>query len=162
MEEASLNILIEICKRFNEKKVKYIVVGAFASILHGVEKISKQHRPTKDYDFLIEGSPENVRSIKSALKDLFKEIDELKDDEFKEYSTVQIVDEKKGFILDLIVKMWSIDYDIAVKDAVIIEIENVPIPVLSIDNLINMKKNSSRPQDKFDVYWLNQIKIKNP
>jgi len=140
MEEASLEILVEICKRFNEKKVKYLVAGAFASILHGVEEISKQHRPTKGYDFLIDGSPENVRSIKSALKDLFKKIDELKDDEFKEYSTIQIVEEEKGFILDLIVKIWDIDYETAIKDAVIIEIKNVCIPVLSIDSLINMKK----------------------
>jgi len=158
MEEAKLETFIEICQRFNQKAVKYVVCGAFASILHGVEKVSRQHRPTKDYDFLIEGSVENVRKIKEALRNLFDKIDELQDDEFKNYPTIQIVEEESGLVLDLIVKMWGIDYEVAIKDAVMIKFSGINIPVLNIDHLINMKKDSLRPQDKFDTYWLGQIK----
>ena len=131
---------------------------AFASILHGIEKVSRQHRPTKDYDFIIEESEENVGKIKEALKNLFDKIDELRDDEFRNYPTIQIVEEESGLVLDLIVKMWGIDYDVAIKDAVMIKMAGINIPVVNIDHLINMKKDSFRPQDKFDTYWLSQIK----
>lgn len=158
MEEAKLETFIEICQRFNQKGVKYVVCGAFASILHGIEKISRQHRPTKDYNFIIEENEENVRKIKEALRNLFDKIDELGDDEFKNYQTIQIVEEESGLVLDLIAEMWGIDYEIAIKDAVMIKIGGVNIPVLNIDHLINMKKDSPRPQDKFDIYWLTKIK----
>ena len=158
MEEANLETFIEICQRFNQKAVKYVVCGAFASILHGIEKVSRQHRPTKDYDFIIEESEENVGKIKEALKNLFDKIDELRDDEFRNYPTIQIVEEESGLVLDLIVKMWGIDYDVAIKDAVMIKMAGINIPVVNIDHLINMKKDSFRPQDKFDTYWLSQLK----
>jgi len=158
MEEAKLETFVEICQRFNQRNVKYVVCGAFACILHGIENVSSQHRPTKDYDFIIEGGEENVRRIKDALKNLFDKIDELRDDEFKDYPTIQIVEEESGLVLDLIVKMWGIDYEIAIRDAVMIKVEGINIPVLNIDHLIRMKKDSLRPQDKFDIYWLGQIK----
>lgn len=160
MEEAKLETLIEICRRFNERGVKYVLCGAFASVLHGVERVSKQHRPTKDYDFIVEGSRENVRKIRDALRDLFPQIKELEDDEFEKYSTIQIVEEKGSLILDLIVKMWDIDYNKASRDVVLIEYDDIEIPVLSIDNLIQMKKDSYRPQDRFDTYWLMKIRGK--
>lgn len=160
MEVAKLEGLIDICERFNEHKVEYVVCGAFASILHGIEKVSKQFRPTKDYDFMIDGSKENVRKIKNALKGLFSKIDELKDDDFGSYDTIQIVEEKSALVLDLITKMQNIDYMVAKKNAVIIESKGVKIPVLGIDNLIAMKKDSFRPQDRFDTYWLMRIKEK--
>jgi hypothetical protein len=67
LETAKLEILADICERFNEAQVEYVVCGAFAGKLHGIEEISKQFRPTKDYDFIVDGSKENVKKIKAAL-----------------------------------------------------------------------------------------------
>lgn len=161
MGEAKLETLVEICRRFNEHRVKYVVCGAFAGILHGVEKISKQFRPTKDYDFIVDGGRENVRKIKEALETLFSRIEELRDDDLERYETIQIVEEESSLLLDLIVKMWGIEYPDAQKNAIIIEIQSIKIPVLNIDALIKMKKNSLRPQDRFDTYWLTKIKEAN-
>ncbi len=158
METAKLEILADICERFNEEQVKYVVCGAFAGKLHGIEEISKQFRPTKDYDFIIDGSKENVKKIKAALKDLFTKIEDLQDDEFEEYTTIQVVEEKNDLVLDLIKEMWGMNYSYVIKDAVIIELKDVKIPVISINNLLCMKKNSFRPQDRFDIYWLTKIK----
>jgi len=158
MERAKLDILIDICKRFNEHSVNYVVCGAFASILYGVEKISKQFRPTKDYDFLIDSSKENVKKIKDSLKGLFSKIDGLRDDDLEKYGTIQIVEEESELVLDLIVNMWGVNYTKAKMDADIIKVKETKIPVLSLSNLIAMKKDSFRPQDRFDTYWLRQIK----
>ncbi len=158
MEEARLEILAEICRRFNQNEVKYVVCGAFASKLHGVEEAAKQLRPTRDYDYIIEGSRENVKRIKNALKNLFTEIEELKGDDFEKYTTIQVIEEKDNLALDLIVRMWGVDYDKAIEDAVMIEFIGVKAPIISINNLLEMKKDSFRPQDRFDTYWLIRIK----
>ncbi len=42
MEEAKLETLIEICRRFNQNGVKYVLGGAFAGVLHGVERVSRE------------------------------------------------------------------------------------------------------------------------
>ncbi len=162
MQIAGLELLYEICKRFNKEKVNYVICGAFASILHGIEKISGQIRPTKDYDFIVDNREENINKIKRALSDLTEYAKEIRDDDLKKYITVQISDDKKNIIIDLISEMWEIDYLKAKENAVMIKLKDIEIPVISIDDLIKMKEKSMRPQDKFDVYYLKKLKeLKN-
>ncbi|MDI6839851.1 MAG: hypothetical protein QMD71_03180 [bacterium] len=146
---------LEVCKRFNKYDVKYIVCGAYACKLHGIEEISKQERFTNDCDFIIEPAAENIRRIKEALKDIYPRVRELKEDEFKKCQTVKIVGKTE---IDLISTLWNINYETSTQDTVIEKVEGVEIPVLSIDKLIESKKNSYRERDKADVYWLNKIK----
>ncbi len=158
MEIASLELLYEICKKFNEEEVDYVICGAFASILHGVEKISGQIRPTKDFDFLVDDSEKNMDKIKKALSYLTEYAKEIRDNDLKKYVTVQISDDRKGLVIDLISKMWGIDYLKARKNSVMIKLKDIEVPVISIDDLIKMKERSMRPQDKFDVYYLKKLK----
>ncbi len=67
-----LKKLSDICKRFNENGVKYVIVGGCAVILHGLP------RTTQDIDIIIEISQENIERIKNALKGLVSSgLDEL-------------------------------------------------------------------------------------
>ena len=149
----------EICKKLNDYEVKYVVCGGYAAKLHGIEDISKQERKTKDYDFIVESSRENIRKVKEALKDINPEIKELRDDDLSKYSTVLIASElDKYFDTDLISSVWSINYKKAHQDMVIKEVNGVRIPVVSIDKLLEMKKDSIRSRDITDTYWLKKIK----
>ena len=148
---------LEICRRFNKNSVKYVVCGAYACKLYGIEKISMQERFTRDYDFIIDPSEENVKRIKSSLNVIHPEIIDLKEDDLKKYQTVKIVGENE---IDLISALWGIDYEKASEDMTIKEIEGIKIPALNIDKLIETKKDSFRAKDKADVYWLKKIKDK--
>jgi hypothetical protein len=53
--------LAEICDSLNRSEARYLLIGGFAVIAHGAG------RTTKDIDFLIDPSPENVGRIKTAL-----------------------------------------------------------------------------------------------
>lgn len=46
----------------------------------------------------------------------------------------------------------------AQKDAIIIKVDNLKIPVISIDNLIKMKKKAGRDIDDCDIKQLRMIK----
>ena len=56
-----LNRLLDVFASFQKHKVKYLVIGGIAAILHGVP------RATFDLDILIEASPENAQRLLDAL-----------------------------------------------------------------------------------------------
>jgi len=150
---------IEVCRKLNEQKVKYVVCGGYAVKLHGVEEISKQERKTVDYDFIIESSQENIKKVKEALKDINPRMQELRDDDLPKYQSVKVVSgNERHFDTDLISRMWGVNYEKASEEMVMKEVEGVKIPVLSINHLLEMKKDSFRARDIADTYWLKKIK----
>lgn len=153
---------IEVCRTLNEQRVKYIVCGGYAAKLHDIEDISKQERRTIDYDFIVESSEKNIEKVRIAIKDINPIVKDLKSNDLKKYSTVLIASEDdKYFDIDLISKVWEVDYEKASKDMVKKEIDGVKIPVVSLNHLLEMKKDSFRPQDIRDTFWLKKIKEKS-
>jgi predicted nucleotidyltransferase len=58
-----LNRLKAVFGSFQKYKVKYVVIGGIASVLHGVP------RATFDLDILVEATPDNARRLLDALLD---------------------------------------------------------------------------------------------
>ena len=56
-----LNQLKHVFASFEKHKVRYVVIGGIAAVLHGVP------RATFDLDILIEGTPENATNLLQAL-----------------------------------------------------------------------------------------------
>src|SRR5262245_15902793 len=84
----TLEDLIRLVRSLNENSAQYVLIGGFAVIAHG------GGRTTKDIDFLVEASPENVTRIKTALRVLpdnaAAEIDE---HDVESYRVVRVADE---------------------------------------------------------------------
>jgi len=57
--------------RLEKNRVKYVIIGGVAAILHGVPRM------TGDIDIFIEPGPENARRMLNALGDLGYETSEL-------------------------------------------------------------------------------------
>jgi|SRR3989338_3726020 len=140
--------LIKICKSLNEQGVKYLLIGGFAVILHGFI------RGTKDIDFLVDSSEENIRKAKKALSILpDNAIALIMDDEVSKYGVVRVADE---VVVDLMAKACGIDYEQAKEGIVWMEVEGIKIPVADKAWLIRMK-DTIRPSDKMDVNYLLQV-----
>jgi len=140
--------LIKICKSLNEQGVKYLLIGGFAVILHGFI------RGTKDIDFLVNSSEENIRKAKKALSILpDNAIALIMDDEVSKYGVVRVADE---VVVDLMAKACGIDYEQAKEGIVWMEVEGIKIPVADKAWLIRMK-DTIRPSDKMDVNYLLQV-----
>jgi hypothetical protein len=56
-----LEDLVSVCRSLNREGVRYLLIGGFAVILHGLV------RTTKDIDLLLDPSAENIRRVKRAL-----------------------------------------------------------------------------------------------
>lgn len=142
--------LTELCDAFNRYGVKYVVVGGFAVIMHGLARM------TEDIDFFIEDSAENIEKIKVALKSLYNDpfIDELKSEDIKQYAVIRY-GTPNDFNIDLIGKIGEgmISFKDVERDAEFFEVDDLRIPVCSLDMLIRMKK-TIRNRDMRDLRFL--------
>lgn len=140
--------LLSLCKALNREGAKYLLIGGFAVVLHGAI------RTTKDIDFLIDPSRDNIGRIKRALSYLQDNaISQLSENEVEKYQVVRVADE---IVVDLLAKACGISYADAEKEIEYYDIEGISIPVAGKEMLIKMK-DTWRPSDKADVNFLREI-----
>ncbi len=154
----------DILRAFQKQKVKYVLVGGIAVNLLGAM------RSTADLDILVDMSDENIRKVVKILKrygyrvkrpvDPLKLVDEktrknwIKNKHMKAFNFY-----KEGQLQEVDIIIDSpVSYKQAQKDIVHIEIDSLTLPVISINKLIKMKKETARAVDKLDIKELNKIK----
>ncbi|MEO8218745.1 MAG: DUF6036 family nucleotidyltransferase [Acidobacteriota bacterium] len=141
-----LEDLASLCKALNDHRVRYVLIGGFAVILHGYV------RATKDIDFLVDPSEENIAALKQAMSYLPDNAAELiANDDVSTYQVVRIADE---IVVDLLASACGIDYERAVGSGIEVrDIGGVEVPVASKQLLIETKQ-TMRPSDAADVLFL--------
>lgn len=141
--------LAEVCARLNEERARYVVVGATAMQLWGTT------RATRDIDVLIEPSEENARRVLVALARTGAGLArEWMAEELATKPVTVIGDSPR---VDVLTVAWTVRYPEAAGDAVMFEIEGVPVPTASIEHLIESKR-TERLQDTADIEILEEIR----
>lgn len=137
----------------NKNNVRYIMVGGFATNLHGFQ------RYTGDVDLYLEDTLENRKKLRQAFIDL-----ELGDFEPLErmafipgWVDFQL---NNGVKLDIMTFLKGVDltFDECLQMAPVAEIDGLFVPFLHINHLIDNKKAVNRPKDQIDVIELEKIK----
>ncbi len=154
----------EILRAFQKEKVKYVLVGGIAVNILG------SLRSTADLDILVEMSNDNLRKVVSILKRKGYHVKQPVDPmgianeklrhewiHNKHMNAFNFYKEDELKEVDIIIES-PVSYEEAKKGALKIKIEDTILPVISIDNLIKMKKNTGRSVDRFDVEELKKIK----
>ena len=137
-----------LCRSLNETSARYILIGGFAVIAHG------GGRTTKDIDFLVDSSPENVGRLKAALRVLpDNAAEEIAETDIETYKVVRVADE---VMVDLLGVACGITYEDAIKDAEVLDVIGTPVPVASKSTLIATKQ-TIRPSDRIDVDFLKSL-----
>lgn len=141
--------LTKICAALNREGARYILIGGFAVIARGLE------RPTKDIDFLIDPSTENVERIKRALAVLpDNAVREIRADEVERYDVIRVADE---VVVDLMAKACGVTWQDADADSEVLELDGVEIPIAGIETLIRTKQ-TVRPHDAADREFLERLR----
>lgn len=145
--------LLNLWLKLQQHNVIYIMVGGFASILNGIS------RTTNDADIWLKDTIENRKALRKALA-------ELEIGDFEQIETIQLI---PGFStiylnsymeLDLFTDMKYFqqkDFDECYKMATVAEIDDIKIPFLHINQLIQEKKANNRPKDLLDIEELEKI-----
>lgn len=151
--------LERICAALRDASVGYAIVGGHAVALHGAV------RGTVDIDLVIRWTEETLVRAEAALKDIglvpqlpirAKDVFANRDDYIQNRHLVAwnfYNPDDPMEQVDII-----ITYDLATMHSQRLELPNGPVDVLSIDDLITMKRRSGRPQDLADVRALERLR----
>jgi hypothetical protein len=154
----------EVLRAFQRQRVKYILVGGIAVNLLG------SLRSTIDMDILVEMSDNNLKKALTILKNNGYRIKQPVDPMLIADKTIREGWIKKRHLkalnfykegglkeVDIIVDS-PVTFEQAKKDMLRLKSGNIVIPVISIDNLIKMKRKTGRSIDKLDIGELIKIK----
>ncbi len=137
---------LELLAEFERHEVKAMLIGAYAVAAYG------HVRNTKDVDIWVEASPDNATRVFAALTAFGVD---------GKYSLEKLAHEDN--IVHLSGSGWAIDIMTGVRwpkfgacfgRAMITDVDGVPVKVVSLNDLIEMKRFAGRPQDLADVAML--------
>ena len=146
--------IIKFWKALNDNNVRYILIGGFATNLHGYQRF------TADMDIWIENIIENRKNLRSA----FNQADM---GDFPMLETMQFVPGwaafklNNGLQLDIFVAMQALEkcsFGECLNASSIADIDGVKVSFLNINQLIANKKAVNRSKDQIDVMELEKIK----
>ena len=135
---------------FNEERVEYLVVGAYALAYHGLP------RATGDIDLWISRSDENAKRVWQTLVRFGVPIAGLTMNDLKEPGTVSQIGVAPRRI-DILTSIDGVEFEEAVSERGEVEIEGIKIPIIGRRHLIRNKKATGRPQDRADVARLEEL-----
>lgn len=146
--------ILTLFKALNGNEVRYIMVGGFATNLHGFS------RTTADIDVWLKDERENRIRFQNALKQL-----DLGDHDYivngpiiTGWTTINL---SSGFELDVMVDLKGVeknDFDLIFENSPTAIIENIPVKFLHINQLIKTKEAVNRPKDQIDLIELYRIR----
>jgi len=160
-----MNIFESIFRHLNAAKIKYLVVGGVAVNLYGYVRF------TGDLDLLVLLEEENLKKLDRIMRKMgYSEripvsVLELKDNkkakqwlEQKNMKAYSFTPPKDSLLqIDIIIEE-SLKFKSFYDKKTVKQIDNVNIPIVSIGDLINMKKKSNRDQDILDLKSLVELK----
>jgi hypothetical protein len=148
--------------------VRYLLAGGLAMNLHGVP------RTTMDVDLVLALDEHNVGVFIECARELA-----LKPQAPVPLESLQDPDARRSWIeqkhliafalagapgtptVDVLLK-HVLDFDRAFSEALVQEVENVPIRIASLEDMIRLKQDTGRRQDEDDVAHLLRIKGGQP
>ena len=137
----------EMLQLLLEEQVDFMIIGAYALGVHGYP------RATADIDIWVKPNDINSRKLYKALARFGAPLDKIKIDEFSMEGIIFQI----GVIprrIDIITKIDGVKYEEADEDKIIVKIEGLKIPVISLDTLIKNKMSTGREKDELDIKTL--------
>ena len=154
-----MTALSRVCTALNEAGVRYAVVGGYAVALHGAV------RGTLDIDIAIDWSRAALAATERALAGLgfVSRLPVSADDVFRS---------RDDYVSNRNLIAWNfynpedlseqvdiiIAYDLTGKHTMPVRLSECIVPVLSIADLIEMKRQSGRAQDREDAAALEKLR----
>lgn len=160
-----MNLYKKIFTEFKKSEIKYMIVGGVAVNLHGYSRF------TGDIDILLALDKKNLRKLDELMHKLgyterlpisVKDLgDSKKVDKFikEKGMTAFTFVSSRGEQLDIdILAQESMDFDKYMQVQTLIEVWGIALPVINIDDLIEMKKAAGRGKDLIDIEALLKLK----
>jgi hypothetical protein len=134
----------EFLKLLNSTGVEYLVVGGYAVGVHGYV------RATGDLDIWLRPSPANAASTVRALREFGFGSPDLSDKLFLEKGNLVRMG-VPPLRLELLTSISGVEFEECYRDRIVVTIDNVPVPVISLEWLLQNKRAAGRVKDLLDL-----------
>lgn len=135
---------LDMLSALSEEGARFLVVGAYALAHHGLP------RATGDLDLWVERSAANAARVLRALRRFGAPLDQVSEEEFTEPDLVFQIGVAPCRI-DLMTSIDGVAFRDAWEERVGLELDGVPVQILSKRHLIQNKRAMGRPQDQADL-----------
>ena len=154
-----MSFVEQVCQALAEHGVRYALVGGYAVALHGAV------RGTVDVDLVVDWNLESLQGAEQALRDLglVSRLPVGADDLFNfrdEYMSNRNLVAWNFYNPDDISQQVDlvISYDLKGRRRQRVAAPSGPLFLLTLEDLVNMKRASGRPQDLADVEALERLR----
>lgn len=160
-----MNFYKEIFLKLDEAKIRYLIVGGVAVNLYGYSRF------TGDIDIVLSLDKKNLEKLSKLMHELgYTERQPISVKDLGDPKKLKDFVKKKGMKAFTFVSgnKPQLDIDIIVEESLnfekfytkktIIGVWGLALPVLDIDDLIEMKKDTARDKDKIDIEALLKLK----
>lgn len=155
---------LDLFKALEKHKVRYLLVGGLAMNLHGVP------RATMDVDIVLALDPANLKAFLGAVEalrltpvmpvDMSGLLDSAQRQKWvKEKNMLAFAmrpPDIQGPTVDVLIDL-PVDIGAALTRTVWREVQGVRIPLISVEDLIQLKEKSGRAQDRSDIEHLRRL-----
>jgi predicted nucleotidyltransferase len=156
--------MFDLLKMLDEAEVEFVLVGGLAVALHGYQRV------TMDVDVVLAMDESNVqRFIAVAKASGLRPTIPVPLDSLAQPELIEQWHREKGMlafglrgaeamatVLDVLVRP-VIQFDDLRRDATMVEVGSISIPVASVEHLIAMKTGTGRSKDLIDIEELRKI-----
>lgn len=137
----------EMLQLLLEEKVEFILVVAYALATYGYP------RATGDIDIWVKADENNSKKTYNALAKFGAPLDQINMNDFVIEGVIFQIGVAPRRI-DIITKIDGVTYDEANEDKIVVEVEGLKLPVISLDKLIKNKMATGREKDELDAKLL--------
>jgi hypothetical protein len=137
----------DILRALSERKAKFLLVGAYAMAVHGFP------RSTMDIDLWVMPDSENAGLVLRALDDFGAPSGDLSPEDLQQEELIFQVGVAPRRI-DILTSVDGLKFEDAFSHSEIIDVDDIPVHVLSVSDLIKNKKATGRIKDLADVELL--------
>jgi len=141
---------IEFIECLNQANVEYMLVGGYATILHGY------NRTTGDLDIWVNQTEENYARLIDAYQRFSMPLFDMTRERFLFDSSLDVFTFGRPPVsIDIITKLKGLSFRETYEKAVSRQItNNTSVKLIHLNDLIDAKKASNRPKDQDDIQHL--------
>lgn len=126
--------------------VDYLLVGGYAVILHGYERV------TADMDIWVRCIPENYKKIVLAFNSFGMPLFDMTLDNFLNIEKWDVFRfGRKPVAIDIMTKVKGLEFDEAFKAGNLVTVDEIKVRLIQYDHLITAKKHAGRSKDIQDL-----------
>lgn len=136
----------DFIKSINGAKVKYVLVGGYSVIFHGFP------RTTGDLDIFVEVSKENYEKLSKAFFEFGLSVFDMTEGNFLFNKNMTVFSFGRPPVsIEILKEISGLTFEEVYCNALDTEIEEIPVKIIQLKDLIKNKKASGRPKDLNDL-----------